>query len=107
MTTLSQNREYIKKWISHKKLNLMSQTDLEELLTSHAIDIPFVNYDSNDLKELCYEHKLVNSFVTRGRNKHTGITKLGLLKLCQKFIRQNDLDIVYDTLGKITITIKK
>ena len=85
----------------------MSLTEMEQLLSENSIDIPFTNYDSDDLKELCYEHKLAKSFVTRGRNKQTGITKLGLLKLCQKYIRKNNLDIVYDSLGEITIKIKK
>ena len=103
---MNQNRDYNKNWISHKVLNEMSVTDLEEFLEDQDVTIPFTNYDLNDLKELAYANNLVQDFTTRGRKKKE-FKKVDLLKLCQKLIKEQNLDEVYDKFGTVTITINK
>ena len=99
-------RTYNKKWISERSLNKMSLTELEQFLSHNLIQISFTNYDTNDLKELCYANGLVKSFETRGR-KAKPFTKFDLLKLCQKCIKENNLDEVYQKFGTATITLTK
>lgn len=100
------NREYNKKWVSHKKLNKMSEIEFTKLLLTNSIEIPFVNYTLEDLKELCYANNLVKSFTTRGRkSKH--MTKLMLLKLVQKYIAEHNSEQIFEKNGTVTITIKK
>ena len=103
---MNQNREYIKKWISHKMLNEMTLTDLEKFLDDQYVTIPFINYELNDLTELAYANNLVQDFTTRGRKKKE-FKKVDLLKLCQKLIKDQNLDEVYDKFGTVTITINK
>ena len=99
-------REYNKKWISERKLKQMSQIELEQFLSNMSIDIPFKNYDVDDLIELCFEKGLVISFATRGKKK-AGMTKLDLLKLFQKHITENNSNKIFEKNGTITITITK
>ena len=99
-------REYNKKWISERKLNDMSQIELESFLLDNDVIIPFTNYDTNDLIELCHAKGLAKSFATRGKKK-SSMTKLDLLKLFQKHITANNSNEIFDKNGTITITINK
>lgn len=103
---MKQHRTYNKKWISQQSLDKMLLTELEQFLTQNSIQIPFTNYDVNDLKELCYANVLVKSFETRGR-KAKLFTKFDLLKLCQKYIKENNLEEEYQKFGTVTITLTK
>lgn len=102
----TEQRYYIKKWISSKKMMKMSEKELIEFLTNNSVEIPFTNYNIENLQELCYEHKLVKSFETRGRKEKT-VTKFMLLKMVQKYIAEHNSELEYDTNGFVTITIKK
>lgn len=102
----NKNREYNKKWLSSKKVDEMTQIELEQFLTDNLVEIPFTNYETNDLKELCYSNNLVKSFTTRGRKKRT-FTKFDLLKLCQKYIAEHNSEQIFEKDGNVTIVIKK
>jgi hypothetical protein len=98
------HREYNKNWISHKVLSEMSEANLTQFLTEQSVTIPFTNFALNDLHELAYANNLVQDFTTRGRKKKD-FTKLDLLKLCQKLIREHDLDLIYNKTGIVNFTI--
>jgi hypothetical protein len=100
------HREYNKNWISHKVLNEMSEANLTQFLTEQSGTIPFTNFALNDLHELAYANNLVQDFTTRGRKKKE-FKKSDLLKLCQKLIKEQNLDEVYDKFGTVTMTINK
>lgn len=99
-------REYNKKWVSANRIAEMSVPELETFLSNNGVNIPFKNYDKDDLIELCYEKQLAKSFATRGKKKST-MTKLDLLKLFQKHITANNSNEIFDQNGTITITINK